>query len=153
MDGTKLGKMEREQTTVDRPTDLSIVHHHPMKLLLVDDEPEICLLLNAMLVRYGANTSMAHSLRDAEQKIDGIPHIDGVFLDVNLPDGKGYELIPSIREHSPDARVIVISAMDQERTHALDAGADLFLAKPLDRSSVLDGLRKVQLLDPEKETY
>lgn len=124
-----------------------------MKLLLVDDEPEICLLLNALLVRYGASTVMAHSLRDAEQKIASIDSIDGVFLDVNLPDGKGYELIPSVRSRSSRARVIVISAMDQERQHALAAGADLFLAKPLDRNSILEGLRKVELLDPEKEPY
>ncbi len=122
-----------------------------MRLLLVDDEQEICLLLNALLVRYGAKTVMAHSLQEAGEKLAVPGHYDGVFLDVNLPDGKGYELIPAIRSNSPDARVIVISAMDQERVHALEAGADLFVAKPLDRNSILDGLRKVDLLDPEKE--
>src|SRR5687768_10229441 len=105
---------------------------HRMKLLLVDDEPEICLLLNALLVRYGASTTMAHSIHEAEDKIRAQKGLDGVFLDVNLPDGKGYELIPMIRKSYPSARVIVISAMDQERSHAIAAGADLFLAKPLD---------------------
>jgi two-component system, OmpR family, response regulator len=121
-----------------------------MKLLLVDDEREICLLLNALLVRYGARTTMAHSLEQAREMLEKGPY-DGIFLDVNLPDGKGYELIPSIRARSSDARVIVISAMDQEREHALAAGADIFLAKPLDRNTILGGMRKVELLDPEKE--
>lgn len=124
---------------------------HSMQLLLVDDEQEICLLLNAMLMRYGARNTMAHSLADGREKLRSNGPFTGVFLDVNLPDGKGYDLIPSIREHSPEARVIVISAMDQERVHAIKAGADLFLAKPLDRNSILEGLRKVHLLDPEKE--
>ena len=94
---------------------------------------------------------MAHSLAEGREKLQSSGPFTGVFLDVNLPDGKGYELIPSIRERSPEARVIVISAMDQERVHAIKAGADLFLAKPLDRNSILEGLRKVHLLDPEKE--
>lgn len=136
-----------EQLSVDR-----YLPYERMKLLLVDDEQEICLLLNALLVRYGANTVMAHSLQEAGEKLAERGPFDGVFLDVNLPDGKGYELIEEINSRSPDARVIVISAMDQERVHAIEAGADLFLAKPLDRSSILEGLRKVHLLDPEKET-
>lgn len=117
-----------------------------MKLLLVDDEQEICLLLNALLKRYGAETVIAHSLAEARGMFREGP-FDGVFLDVNLPDGKGYELIPDIRTGSPVTRVIVISAMDQEKTHALDAGADLFLSKPLDRRTILTGLRSMQLLN------
>lgn len=117
-----------------------------MKLLLVDDEQEICLLLNAMLTRYGASAVMAHSLAEARAHFTDGP-FDGVFLDVNLPDGKGYELIPAIRSNSPGSRVIVISAMDQERQHALAAGADLFLAKPLDRRTIIDGLTSIRLLE------
>lgn len=122
-----------------------------MELLLVDDEQEICLLLNAMFIRYGARTTMAHSLAEAYEKLKERSY-DGIFLDVNLPDGKGYELLPAIRDRSPNARVIVISAMDQEREHALAAGADLFIPKPLDRNAILQGMRKVELLDQEKET-
>ena len=88
---------------------------------------------------------IAHSLEGARERFAEGP-FDGVFLDVNLPDGKGYELIPSIRESSPDTRVIVISAMDQEKPNALDAGADLFLPKPLDRRTIVNGLRTVDLL-------
>ncbi|MDQ3099977.1 MAG: response regulator, partial [Bacteroidota bacterium] len=87
-----------------------------MRILLVDDEQEICLLLNALLMRYGANTVMAHSLEDAGTKLTERGPFDGVFLDVNLPDGKGYELIPAIRNNSDGVPVIVISAMDQERS-------------------------------------
>lgn len=122
--------------------------HPPTKLLLVDDEEEICLLLSAMLAQYGIASVTAHSVTDAEARFAQGP-FHGVFLDVNLPDGKGYELIPALRRSSPDTRVIVISAMDQEREMAMDAGADLFLAKPLDRRAVLDGLSSIQLLNPD----
>jgi two-component system OmpR family response regulator len=125
-----------------------------MKLLLVDDEEEICLLLSAMLAQFGIASVTAHSVTDAEAHFAQGP-FHGVFLDVNLPDGKGYDLIPALRRSSPGARVIVISAMDQERESALDAGADLFLAKPLDRRAVLEGLSSIHLLnpDPPSETH
>ncbi len=153
--GTMLGKATEPTDEYERdPLTITVRMEQPltprMKLLLVDDEQEICLLLNAMLNRYGAETTMAHSVQQAEVKLKDGPY-DGIFLDVNLPDGKGYDLIPAIRANDPDTRVLVISAMDQERDHALLAGADLFISKPLDRRAILDSMRKVGLLDPEKE--
>ncbi len=118
-----------------------------MRLLLVDDEHDICLLLNAMLSPLGVRSVMAHSLKEARECMADGP-FDGVFLDVNLPDGKGYELIPQFRHGSPDSRVIVISAIDQERESALAAGADLFLTKPLDRGTILNGLTTMRLIAP-----
>jgi two-component system OmpR family response regulator len=122
-----------------------------MKLLLVDDEQEICVLLNAMLARFGARSVMAHSVAEARGSFEEGP-FDGVFLDVNLPDGKGYELIPAIRATSPGSRVIVISAMDQEREHAMAAGADLFLSKPLDRRTILEGMERIHLIGNGRAT-
>lgn len=116
-----------------------------MKILLVDDEPEICLLLKAILLRHGMTSTGVYSLAEARQTLE-LGDYDGVFLDVNLPDGKGYELIPELKAKFPSARVIVISAMDQERTSSLNAGADLFLSKPFDRHTVLGSLQQVGLV-------
>lgn len=116
-----------------------------MRMLLVDDEQEICLLLKAILLRQGLVSMGVHSLAEARQSLK-LGDYDGVFLDVNLPDGKGYELIPELKASSPNTRVIVISAMDQERASAMSAGADLFLPKPLDLRTILGGLREVGLV-------
>lgn len=117
-----------------------------MKMLLVDDEPEICLLLKAILLRQGLVSVGVHSLAEARQTLK-LDEYDGVFLDVNLPDGKGYELIPELKASFPSTRVIVISAMDQERGSAMSAGADLFLPKPLDLRAILGSLREVGLVN------
>ncbi len=114
-------------------------------MLLVDDEPEICLLLQAILVRHGVASTGVHSLEEARKSL-ALGDYDGVFLDVNLPDGKGYELIPEVKANRPNTRVIVISAMDQERASAMNAGADLFLPKPLDLRTILGSLREVGLV-------
>ncbi len=112
--------------------------------LLIDDESEICFLLTNMLKRLGVECREAHSLEQGREALSFGPY-DAVFVDVHLPDGLGYELIPEIRERYPGTRVIAISAVDQERTAATDRGADLFLAKPLSGGRIIGGLRDLGL--------
>jgi two-component system, OmpR family, response regulator len=111
-----------------------------MNILVIDDEPEICLLLRAILAGQGSTSASANSLAEAREILLK-ESFNVVFVDVNLPDGKGYELIPEIKRLGPDVRVIVISAMDQERKGSMDAGADAFLSKPLYRHTILQSLK------------
>ena len=117
-----------------------------MNVLLIDDEPEICLLLQAILARQGITSTSANSLAEARENLK-LGTFDGVFLDVNLPDGKGYDLIPELKATYPDIRVIAISAMDQERSSAMKAGTHLFLPKPLNLRTILDSLKEVGLVN------
>lgn len=112
--------------------------------LLIDDEPEICLLLSYMLRRVGAECVFAHSLAEGRKALDN-GHFDVVFLDVHLPDGLGYELVPMIKSMDPNTRAIAISALDTEGPRALKAGADLFIAKPFDRATVLSSIHDLGL--------
>jgi DNA-binding response OmpR family regulator len=111
-----------------------------MNALLVDDEPEICLLLSNVLRREGADCVVAHTLAEGREAL-AKGRFDMVFLDVHLPDGLGYELVPTIKSVLPQAFSIVISAMDTESERALGAGADLFITKPFDRSTILSSIR------------
>lgn len=115
-----------------------------MNALLVDDEPEICLLLSNVLRREGTDCVVAHSVEQGRMALS-TGHFDLVFLDVHLPDGLGYELVPDIKNAHPDTFSIVISAMDTEAKRALDAGADLFITKPFDRSTILSSIRSLGL--------
>lgn len=112
-------------------------HPRMMKsVLLVDDEQEICQLLSNMLRRNGTECTYAHSVAQGLAALK-VGHFDAVFLDVHLPDGLGYELIPAIRSSQPDARMIAISALDIERARAMAEGADLFVPKPFTRSIIM----------------
>lgn len=115
-----------------------------MNALLVDDEPEICLLLSNMLRRVGVASVFAHSVEEGRQALEGSA-FDVVFLDVNLPDGLGYDLVPLIKARDPGTRSIAISAMDNEEANALDAGVDLFISKPFDRAMILSSIRDLGL--------
>lgn len=114
------------------------------KVLLIDDETEICFLLSNVLRRAGAQCVLAHSIAEGREAL-GQGRYDAVFLDIHLPDGLGYDLIPEIRRLQPETRVIAISAVDNERVAAADRGADLFIPKPLSKDVVLGGLRSVGL--------
>lgn len=114
------------------------------RVLLIDDETEICFLLSNVIRRAGAQCDMAHSLADGRAQLKKHDY-SAVFLDIHLPDGLGYELIPEIRSQHPDARVIAISAVDNERMNATSRGADLFIAKPFDKLGILGGLRQLGL--------
>lgn len=111
----------------------------PGAILLVDDEPEICHLLAAMLKRAGYTTITAHSIAEARKALL-VERPIAAFIDIHLPDGLGYELIEDVRLVAPSARVIAISAVDSESGAAHDRGADQFLAKPFDRTHVLAAL-------------
>ncbi len=111
-----------------------------MNVLLIDDEPEICFLVKNMLHRAGIQCELAHSIAEGRERlVTGM--FEAVLLDIHLPDGLGYQMIPEIRAVLPNARVIALSAVDQEQENATDRGADLFIAKPFDKSSILGGLR------------
>lgn len=112
-------------------------------VLLVDDEPEICALLSAMLQRSGVPCMIAHNLAEGRRALDAGGRFDAAFIDVNLPDGPGYSLIPRIKARSPGAVCIAISAVDTEGENAKAAGADTFVPKPLNRQAIFGSLRQL----------
>ncbi len=111
-----------------------------MNILLIDDETEICFLVKNLLRREGIGCDVANTMAEGRRQL-GIGQYHAVFLDIHLPDGLGYEMIAEIRARQPDVQVIAISAVDNERAKANEQGADLFIPKPFDRSSILGGLR------------
>ncbi|MCB9169428.1 MAG: response regulator [Flavobacteriales bacterium] len=110
-----------------------------MTVLLVDDEPDICLLLKAILERAGCACTMAHSLAEADREFTG-HDFDGAVVDIDLPDGRGTAFIRKVRRQRPGMRVVAISAINGESDSAMSAGADSFLAKPLGREAILEAI-------------
>lgn len=114
------------------------------KVLLIDDEVDICLLLTGVLQKLGFQTTYALTLREAKEKLL-IDSFETVFIDLNLPDGVGYQLIPEIRKINVKVKVIVLSAYDSERDKANQKGADYFIAKPFSRKKILDALEQLNV--------
>lgn len=115
------------------------------KVLVVDDELEICLLVTSYLKKIGYETSFSLSIGEALQKISTVVY-DLVFVDLNLTDGTGYDLMEALQASKSPSKIIVISAYDNERKKALQKGADLFLAKPFTKKALDESLQRLDLL-------
>jgi CheY-like chemotaxis protein len=115
------------------------------RVLVVDDEVEICLLVTQYLKKLGYETSFCLSIAEAAQKIAAAPY-DLIFVDLNLRDGSGYDLMKALHKSKSSTKVIVISAYDSERQKALQKGASFFLAKPFTKQSIDDSLQKLNFL-------
>ena len=102
-----------------------------MRLLVVDNHPEVRELVSSALARDGHHVVAANTRREAQDLLAAGP-VDLVVLDVALPDGSGVELCRQLRVegfHAPILLLTAHSAVDR-RVDGLDAGADDFLGKP-----------------------
>lgn len=119
------------------------------RILVVDDEVEICLLLTSMMRKMGFETDYANDLKSAERKFESNP-FDIVFLDLNLPDGLGFQIIGKLKKAKNDTKVIIISAYDGniEKQRTLAEGADFFVAKPFSKQKILNALDKIKIEYP-----
>lgn len=113
----------------------------PPKILVVDDEPQIRVLLKATLGRAGYAVAEAANAREA-MNAKAIDKPDLILLDLGLPDRDGLELV-SVLRGEPRSALIVVSARDQieQKVAALDLGADDYITKPFDTEELLARVR------------
>jgi two-component system OmpR family response regulator len=116
-----------------------------LKVLIVDDELDICYLLSGILKQKNFRTGFVNSLSDAEIALkNDTPAL--IFLDNRLPDGFGLDFIPFVKKNYPQLKIVMISAHDSaaDRKRAYDGGADLFIGKPLNRDQINDAISQLQ---------
>ena len=108
--------------------------------LVIDDEPDICELLNLTLDRMDINTETATDVRSAKEKFTK-HKFDLCLTDMRLPDGNGLELVEWMQTNASGVPVAVITAHGNIETavQALKLGAFDFISKPLD----LQNLRNI----------
>lgn len=113
-----------------------------MRILLVEDEPDLGAAVAERLQRNGFLVDRAASLRTAAEAVLGADY-RAVLLDRRLPDGDGLGLLPLLRTRHPPAPALVITALDDvpDRVAGLDAGADDYLIKPFALDELVARLR------------
>ena len=116
------------------------------KLLIIEDEGDMCLLLDIML-NGKDNMELDHvkSLEAANEYLDKVqPHV--VILDNKLPDGFGIDYISHIKNNYPGVKIIMISGYDASAEDvALENGADIFLQKPFTKDQLYQSI--IALMD------
>ena len=113
------------------------------KVLIIEDEGDMCLLLNIMLngkemeVEHVKNLSAAEEYLQQEQ-----PAV--VILDNKLPDGFGIDFISFIKKNYPAIKIIMISGFDgSAKDVALENGADIFLEKPFTKDQLFQSIKEL----------
>jgi two-component system response regulator PilR (NtrC family) len=102
-------------------------------VLIIDDEPDICELIEITLMRMGFKTSSAYTVAEAYSLLKQ-KDFDLCLTDMRLPDGNGIELVQHVQMHYPALPIAVITAHGnmESAVKALKAGAFDFVSKPVD---------------------
>lgn len=79
------------------------------KVLIIDDEVDMCQLLKTYLTDLDYDVSLAHTLNEGITLLHEIKP-DVIFIDNNLPDGLGWESVRFLCEQLPNSRINLMSA-------------------------------------------
>ena len=103
------------------------------KVLIVDDEADICELIEITLMRMDIASQSALNITDAKLLLEN-EHFDLCLTDMRLPDGNGIELVEHVQQNYGDLPIAVITAHGnmESAVNALKAGAFDFVSKPVD---------------------
>lgn len=118
-----------------------------MKVLIIEDEKDICYLLTSMLRQRNIHARFVNTLKEARLELEReAPEL--IFLDNHLPDGLGMDFISHIRERNEHTRIIMITAHDtpEDRQLAKQRNVDQFIGKPFTRESIFNTLSLLEAL-------
>ena len=103
-----------------------------IKLLVVDDEPEICEFLKAFFSDRDFEVETAFSGESALEKVESFhPHV--ILLDIKMGKMDGITVLRQVKEKRPQTKVIMVTALEttDKIEEAMRSGADNYITKPL----------------------
>lgn len=123
------------------------------KVLIIDDDVDICLLLNRYLTTHGFQVSDAFSGNKALELLKKNT-FDVILCDYRLPDADGLELLKKLKVLNPDVQVIIITGYSDVRmaVQTIKQGAYDYITKPLYHEEILDKVKNAanKQLKPSK---
>jgi DNA-binding response OmpR family regulator len=113
-----------------------------MRLLIVEDEPDLGTLVRDALLRAGFAADLVSGICDAEDHL-GLVRYDAMILDLGLADGDGMTLLRALRRRGTMVPVLILTARDapEDRVAGLDGGADDYLVKPFHMPELVSRMR------------
>lgn len=116
------------------------------RILVVEDDTDLCSLLCEMLVSEGYRADAVHTGSAAVESATS-NHPDAIILDVMLPEMNGFEVCKRLkfRRETNLIPILMLTSMDsrENRVYGLRAGADRYLTKPFEPDILLAELRSV----------
>ena len=121
------------------------------KILIVDDEPDICEILAFNLTNEGYETSIAYSAEEALNKLTSNHSL--ILLDVMMGGMSGYKLAENLRYKGNNTPIIFLTAKDTENDMltGFSVGGDDYISKPFSIKEVLARVKAVLKRQKSKE--
>jgi two-component system OmpR family response regulator len=128
-----------------------------LKILIAEDDRELCLLFQRVLTRHGYAVSGVSNGQEALDMLDR-EYVDLIITDIMMPVMDGYELVSSLREAGITTPVLMITAKDafDDMRQGFLSGTDDYMVKPVNvnemvlRVSAL--LRRAQMINERRQT-
>lgn len=113
-----------------------------MRILVVEDQKDLCEIIDRKLKSEGYSVDICHSGEDAEDCIAAAEY-DAILLDIMLPGKTGMGLLREMRSKGNSTPVMLLTALGDvdDRVAGLDSGADDYLVKPFDFSELMARIR------------
>ena len=115
------------------------------RILIVDDAKFMRMTLSNILMK--ANHVIAGEAENGKQAIELYREYrpDIVTMDITMPEMSGLEAAKEIKKEFPEAKIIMCSAMGQQKmvVEAIEAGAKDFIVKPFDELRVTEAIRRI----------
>ncbi len=112
------------------------------KILIIDDEKELCELIQLILKDKNYQIDCAYTLKEGRKKFMN-QHPSILILDHFLPDGNGLDMI----EHEPEilinSKVIMITGDTKSSTRAEDLGIEFFIQKPFSLKTIRELVQEI----------
>ena len=105
------------------------------KVLIIDDEVDLCLLMKTYFLRKNYEVYIAHTLTDGVSRLNEITP-DYLVIDYNLPDGLGWDKLTKLYKKYPDIQFHLISAFRPTMPSELDGAKLTIWEKPISLKSL-----------------
>jgi DNA-binding response OmpR family regulator len=115
-----------------------------MKILIVEDDQILAKNLKLVLVKDGFAVDVSHSKENGLVESE-VNEYDCIVLDINLPDGSGFDLLTELRQEENQTPIIIVTARGdvEDKIKGLNLGADDYVPKPIDSYELIARIRAV----------
>jgi len=129
------------KTNTMSATTISAIALH--QILIIEDEGDMCMLLNILLETEHMKVSHVKTLAAAKAFLEE-DEPDLILLDNRLPDGYGIDFLAFVKANYPAVKIVMISGVDAAAADAaLETGADSFLAKPFHKKDLYNTINNL----------
>lgn len=115
-----------------------------MKILIVEDNPQISSDIASYLTENGFIVEIADTLNKAMEKVELYTY-DLIILDIGLPDGNGLEILKENKVNTSETGILIVTAKNSidDKVKGLELGADDYITKPFHKAELNARVRSI----------